>query len=1016
MKRLTCFSCAVLVFLSSCLFLTSAALGSDENDPASSRVTTVPESITSSLKAIAINGRPIPPTATPRLEYGDVITFRVRIDNTHSGSLNNLQGGVMWGRGLDYQGNLTGNNVETRYDERARKISVLIDELPPTLDTSEESATSYSFNLKVVACDDLSVTVLTDELYAVRPIDRYDFFVRAPQPEIEYDLTASPEKIKAGQTSPVEIDFVNSGQGTANDLIIKTNLENFPATVSNVSPDFDYDAAAGVFSCGREINPDSSLTLSFDLAIDAAADERLPKRAVVFEPDYADDCGDSFQAAPTPLVLRPPEQEPQGSGANLGLELLLQLPETVQECGEYEARVIIEKTRPEDIYDLEISLGLDDHYAYLGDFEATGFGGVSPRVNVEEPGRVDFSFDNEPGRVEPLSEGGSLSFNLRKTCATPAGMTVTARFIHHLAAAKLAGDEDRDQPVNIRKRDITVHAEPLFNTMAELATRVSPESCRVVPGEPVSWSIQVTNYGSAAATDVICEDILGEWLQWHPPAENAGQADSPEISRDDPVQGKTRLTWQLGDIEPSRSKSVTVRAMPSPDKEIAGVMTDSSRIRVVSGCDEQDCHTDEQRAPRFIYHHPEEEQEGIDGQDVFEGCGRLHGFFSLTEMYKSNLYKNSDDDDEEDVWATYLTPGIWAALPGSCQRLVEVSTTTAAPGGMSVQPYFPGNDRRFQGYLLYSPQFEFYDDHSDDNMVSHRVDGYLQYNTRNKLLLRMIEQYKRSHDALSSRNFSIDDKYHANLFKVMTDVDLTQKLSVGLNYSNYILDYDASGNDHADRVDHAWALSGGFHLTSKVTLFTEYNYANLYYSSNDLDSDEHRFFGGVRWEMTGKSSGRIKGGYGKKVYDSSQLTDVDTWMAEAVLDHDLTAKTSLSLNVSRRYDEALGSKVDADNLTSNMPIHILTNMIGLAVDYDMTSKLHFNGQAMWTFDEYGYEDDLRTLKEREDTEISLSPSLKYEATDWLSFDLAYIYTDRDSNYSGLDYTDNTVFVRANFYR
>ncbi|MFP4446871.1 MAG: outer membrane beta-barrel protein, partial [Desulfosudaceae bacterium] len=130
----------------------------------------------------------------------------------------------------------------------------------------------------------------------------------------------------------------------------------------------------------------------------------------------------------------------------------------------------------------------------------------------------------------------------------------------------------------------------------------------------------------------------------------------------------------------------------------------------------------------------------------------------------------------------------------------------------------------------------------------------------------------------------------------------------------------------------------------------------------------------------------------------------------------LTAKTGVSVNASRRYDEALGSRVDVDNLIANTPTHILTNLLGVALDYDITSKLRLNCHAMVMFDEYGYEEDLRTQKVREDTEYNVSPALKYDVNKWLSFDLSYIYTKRDSNYEVYDYDDNTVFLRANLYR
>ncbi|MFP4446705.1 MAG: hypothetical protein ACLFPD_10725, partial [Desulfosudaceae bacterium] len=826
------------------------------------------------MEAIAVNDQEIAPTSSPETNPGDVVTFRVQVANTYPETLNNVQVGVEWGMGLVYQGNLSGENLAPRYDPHGRKIRVNIAELTPTGEGTGEETYSYTFDLKVAACDELSLTVHTDELYAVLAKETYYVSVRMAIPEIRYAVSANPDQIATGETNPVEINLTNVGQGPASDLVVGSNLAAFSAAVSNVSDGFGYDPDTGMFICGQELSPGQSLTLHFDMALDSEETRTLPKRAILFSPEYAGGCGERFHASPTPVVLRPPRMDPSGSGANLGVDLLLKLPDMVEECGEYQAEVKLTKTRPDDYYDLDVSLNTGNHYTYLGDLEATGFNGLRPRVDSDaDEGRVDFSFGMDSQWMEQrLTEGGSLRFKLRKTCATPADMTTTASFIHELAAERMRQQSESDETFDIRKREVTVHAEPLFNKYADLSLRVTPESCRIIPGMPMTWTIYVVNQGSATATDVVCENILGEGLQ----LQNAGSSDAgaATVKQDTPVHDKTTVAWNLGDIGPSRQKKVTVTALPAPDQKVSGLLMNNNTIRAASGCDDEVCHSREKRAPRFI-----QPQERISGSQVFEGCGRLHGFLSVTEMYKSNLYKTWDEDNEEDVWATYVTPGIWAALPGSCQRLIEVSTTTAAPGGLAVQPNFPVTDRRYQGYLLYSPQFEFYEGQSDDNMVSHRVDGYFHYNTRNKLLLRFIEQYKRTHDSLSSRNFTIDDKYHANLARATADLDLTHKLGVGMKYTNYILSYDASENDHANRVDNIWGLTGSFRLTSKVALFAEYDYANIYYSDNDLDNNEHQFYGGVRWEITGKSRGRLKGGYGRKTYDASELSDVDTWMA-----------------------------------------------------------------------------------------------------------------------------------------
>ena len=62
---------------------------------------------------------------------------------------------------------------------------------------------------------------------------------------------------------------------------------------------------------------------------------------------------------------------------------------------------------------------------------------------------------------------------------------------------------------------------------------------------------------------------------------------------------------------------------------------------------------------------------------------------------------------------------------------------------------------------------------------------------------------------------------------------------------------------------------------------------NLDYENIDFDSEEHRYFAGIRWEITDQKNRRPvkKADTGKRRYDQSGLEDADSWMAELQIDH-----------------------------------------------------------------------------------------------------------------------------------
>jgi len=560
-----------------------------------------------------------------------------------------------------------------------------------------------------------------------------------------------------------------------------------------------------------------------------------------------------------------------------------------------------------------------------------------------------------------------------------------------------------------RTRDAVASVKPSdIENQPDLSLSVSPECCRVVSAEKqLKWSIYVINRGSADAYDVTLKDKLGRFLRYEKSTLD-GESVSAKILTDTPAAGVTTLKWEIGEMAPGEMREIDITAYPADPEKTNQVDGYFNNIQVKYGDGRQCCEYNDIEAPCFIL--PDECVEG----EVFEKCGRVHGFFSVTQMYKSNLYKTVED--QEETWATYLTPGIWAAVPGSCERIIEIVTSSAAPGGLVISPFYPKTERKYQFYFLYSPQYEIYYDKSDENMVTHRADAYFRYNTRNKFSIRAIDQFKRSHDSISSRAFTIDDQYKSNMFNTLVTFDPTAKIRLRLDYSNFYLDYDGADNSRANRMDNSWSAYGYFNLTPKMSIFANYEFADINYDTNDLDSQENRLFAGLRWNITKKTSGQIKGGYGEKSYDDGELSDAESWMAEIQVDHNLTPNTNVVLNAYRRYDEVLGELVDKDDLKENFTKYILTHFIGLSLNYDLTTKLHLSLDGTYFYDEYKDEGSLSTRSERQDTEFAISPAVKFDFMKWLTFDLAYTYTNRDSNYSQFDYEDHTVFLRASLYQ
>lgn len=445
--------------------------------------------------------------------------------------------------------------------------------------------------------------------------------------------------------------------------------------------------------------------------------------------------------------------------------------------------------------------------------------------------------------------------------------------------------------------------------------------------------------------------------------------------------------------------------------------------------------------------------------DIFEKKYRhLHAFVTLKRSYTTNFYRT--DRNPVSIWSTFITPGIWATYPSEMKRSVEIITANASPGGLAIDSFNPVDFRRFQAYVLYSPQFEWYHglkkrphqgpdtgqdiitnediDGGDDrfsgasrrtdlNRTTHRVDGMLHYHSGNMLSVRAMDQYKINYDPFSERTYFAEDKYKSNMFHIAGTLDPTEKIQLRLDYNNFRLDYPDRTNSDDDRRDDVYAAYLFFRATAKTSLFLEYDYADINYKTSPRDSYEHRYFGGIRWEMTSKSSGQVKGGYGRRRMDNSSGADMDiaisdasssNWIAAIQIDHNVTAKTNLTFNAYRRYDEVLEHRYNYGELDKFYADYIMAHFAGIKLSWNARRSIHLNLDASLFYDKFKgsrLRDRDGQAAEREDLNFALSPSLSIDLFRHVNLNGGYIYTDHDSNYPDHDYVDHTFFIRASLF-
>jgi polysaccharide biosynthesis protein VpsM len=387
-------------------------------------------------------------------------------------------------------------------------------------------------------------------------------------------------------------------------------------------------------------------------------------------------------------------------------------------------------------------------------------------------------------------------------------------------------------------------------------------------------------------------------------------------------------------------------------------------------------------------------------RNFFQSIGsNLHGSLTLSGIYTDNAY-NSPTNKKSD-FSTILTPEIWLQLPAVNERPKEVEFgSTYAPGGLVLSRFTPETLRKFNASIDYRTDIPLTSVNSpSDNTLTHNLTGNLSYHG-NRISLDMIDQFQRSYETGVSSIPNQVDRFYSNLFNPIVSWDVGSRLKLQFRYSNYYLDYDAEGNGFRNRIDNGFDEYLFYKLTPKTSAFIEYDFTDVSYMSDaTLNSRENNFYGGVQWDITAKSSGSIKAGYGIKDFDTIS-NSTNNFIFQAQLNHRFTPKTSLAFAVYRETDE-----------TDIVSTYFILST-GATLNYQQLITSKITGSIDLEYINEKYNGDLTfggQTNAREDNVYQAGLRLQYEFRRWLKTSIGYTYLTRISNFPGFSFSGNTLF-------
>jgi hypothetical protein len=230
------------------------------------------------------------------------------------------------------------------------------------------------------------------------------------------------------------------------------------------------------------------------------------------------------------------------------------------------------------------------------------------------------------------------------------------------------------------------------------------------------------------------------------------------------------------------------------------------------------------------------------------------------------------------------------------------------------------------------------------------------------------------------------------------------RLETSFNITNR--DYDLNSPRYLARDRTFTSLGGAFFYrvgaTTDATFDIIYRAIDYKFDLNPLsplNSTQVSYLLGLKWEATAQTSGFAKIGYQEKDFDSEFREDFDgnDWAAGVVWEPtDYSA-----VEITTRNDT---------NETNGEGNFIRGRAYEIEWRTDWLERLRSTASYTWGSDRY--EGQSGDFDVREDDLVKFKASLFYQFRRWVNIEVGYVYDQRDSNRTAIEYDRNQFIINA----
>jgi len=308
--------------------------------------------------------------------------------------------------------------------------------------------------------------------------------------------------------------------------------------------------------------------------------------------------------------------------------------------------------------------------------------------------------------------------------------------------------------------------------------------------------------------------------------------------------------------------------------------------------------------------------------------------------------------------------------------------------------------------LNYTLDAHYYDDKDSvppdqdtDDLVGHTLSLRTSTKPFDRLTLGLDESFYKTRDPIHTdvlSNYEVREEYFINRLTPRIVYDFGPKFTAGFRYRWTEVDY--SRDIEEDSAEHRGIFDLKYNLTPRLSLDLQYQHWEMDYDLNTSDYTSDQIGLGVERRYK-YFSFEVGGGYHYRSFDDSGLEDIDTFAYHVGVEGK-KARSHIALRAEQNFD----------NYHEAGDYH-KAQRVELEVGHLFRGKLPATIEGVYQNSDY---EGVTTSGDREDDTYSISASLGYIVTDWLTLTGAAGHEERDSNLAGLDYENEYFLIQLDF--